>query len=158
MYQGQKTASGYKTLSGYKLKPNFKTYSVTDLRDRLDTKLKEQITPEDVEKQIEALLDIYQEILQNAYEYCKRNPWFKEGNARKDAMKPIGRRMNQRHFARTAAKVSAGTDIASRNVAVSILARALGLRDMVAESQMIRLKVNGKEILGTAMEEVKFFL
>ena len=68
---------------------------LTDLRDRLDTKLKEQITPEDVEKQIEALLDIYQEILQNAYEYCKRNPWFKEGNARKDAMKPIGRRMNQ---------------------------------------------------------------
>lgn len=71
------------------------------------------------------------------------------------AVKQTGKHLNQRDFARNVAMVKEGSNISNRNVAVSILARALGLRDMVAESQMVEVEVNGKKIRGTIMEEAK---
>lgn len=71
------------------------------------------------------------------------------------AVKLTGKHLNQRNFARKVAMVKEGSNISNRNVAVSILARALGLRDIVAESQMVEVAVNGKKIHGTLMEEAK---
>lgn len=71
------------------------------------------------------------------------------------AVKLTGKHINQRDFARSVAMVKEGSNISNRNVAVSILARALGLRDLVAESQMVEVEVNGKKIRGTVMEEAQ---
>ncbi len=70
-------------------------------------------------------------------------------------LRPIGRLLNQRNFAREGAMVKEGTNISDRNVAVSIMARTLGLRSIVAESEIAEVEVNGKRIRGIIMEEAK---
>ena len=63
--------------------------------------------------------------------------------------------MNQRDFARQVAKIDDGDNVSNRNVATSILARALGLRDMVAESEMVSVTIDGKTMTGVSMEGVE---
>ena len=71
------------------------------------------------------------------------------------ALKVTGKHLNQRDFARDAAMIPDGENVSKRNVAVSILARTLGIRDMVAESEMVEVEINGKKIHGTLMEEAQ---
>ena len=71
------------------------------------------------------------------------------------ALKPTGRKLNQRNFARNVAKIPDGANVSNRNVAVSILARALGMQDIVAESEMVEVEIEGKKIRGVVMAEAK---
>ncbi len=69
------------------------------------------------------------------------------------ALKATGKHINQRDFARNVARIPNGANVSKRNVAASILARALGIRDLVAESEMVELEIDGKKIKGTLMEK-----
>lgn len=71
------------------------------------------------------------------------------------AIQSTKKKLNQREFARKAAKIPDGGNVSNRNVAVSILARALNMQDIVAESEMVEVEINGKKIHGVVMEEAK---
>ncbi|MBQ4293401.1 MAG: hypothetical protein II754_01980 [Lachnospiraceae bacterium] len=73
----------------------------------------------------------------------------------KRAVSTVGKRLNQRSFARKIAKIPDGANVSNRNVAVSILARALGMEDIVAESEMVEVEIDGKKIHGVVMHEAE---
>ena len=71
------------------------------------------------------------------------------------ALKAPSKLVNQREFARVAAAIPDGANVSNRNVAVSVLARAFGLRDIIAESEMVEFELDGKKVRGVVMEEAK---
>ena len=71
------------------------------------------------------------------------------------ATKDTGKLINQRDFARNVANIPDGGNVSNRNVAASIMARALGIRDIVAESEMVEVEIDGEIIHGVVMEEAQ---
>ncbi|MCR5452453.1 MAG: hypothetical protein K6F00_07505 [Lachnospiraceae bacterium] len=66
-----------------------------------------------------------------------------------------GRHINQRDFARKVARIKEGSNVSVRNVATSIMARALGINDMVAESEFVEVETASSKFKGITMEEAK---
>ena len=73
----------------------------------------------------------------------------------KKTMLEVRKKVNLGVVAKQAAQIEDGAEISKRNVATSRMAKLLGLENLVANSSLVNMTVDGKSMQGIAMEEVK---